>query len=114
MITEGARQWVKTQLAGSYTYMQIGSGGDSTNPNNTTLDSPLGTRVSVTPTTSGIGALDCSYIFDGANFVGETIKEIAIFNHSTAGDMLIRVNIEGIGPITSNESIEMTLTVEVD
>ena len=119
MITEAARTWVKNQLKSlsnptGYLYMGIGSGGDSTNPNATSLDAPLGSRVSVTPTESSVATLDWTYIFDGANYVGETIKEVGIFNAASAGDMLIRVNMDGIGPIVASDTIEITVTVEVD
>ena len=44
---------------------------------------------------------------------GNTIKEVGIFN-SDGSVMLLRVNYDGIGPLTSADDIDFVIVVEVD
>jgi|TARA_R100000482_G_scaffold110696_1_gene53014 hypothetical protein len=91
--------------------MKIGTGGDSTNPMATDLDSPLASTTA-TKVSTGQSALDFIGTFSGATIAGQTIKEMAIFN--SAGIMLSRVSFNPIGPFTASDSIELVFTLEVN
>ena len=114
MITKQARAIMKADVISAYTHFEVGTGGDSTNPNANTLDAPLGNRATLTSVSSGESSVDFSFTVQGSTFVGHTIKEVGIFSASTSGDMLLRVNYDGIGPLTSLDEIEFIITVEVD
>ncbi len=113
-ITETVKTALATHISSTYTYMGLGVGGDATNPNVNELDSPIGSRVSVTPSISGLSALDYKLTFSGSSYTGYTIKEVGIFSASSGGTMLTRINFDGIGPISASESYELIITVEVE
>lgn len=114
MITKQARNDLANSIKTDYGYYNIGSGGDSTNPNATELDAPLGSRVAVTGTLSGESAIEWKFTVQGSSYIGNTIREVGIFNASSGGDMLVRVNYDAIGPLTSTDEIEFVIVVEVD
>tara|TARA_R110000803_G_scaffold7765_11_gene25033 strand:- start:1900 stop:2244 length:345 start_codon:yes stop_codon:yes gene_type:complete len=114
MITKDGRELLKEHIISTFTHYEVGTGGDSTNPNASFLDSPLGTRGTVTKVSAGDTTIDFTFTVQGSTFVGHTIKEVGIFNASTSGTMLVRVNYEGIGPLVSSQEIEFIITVEVD
>ena len=124
MITELARQALKQHIDDKFQSFQVGTGNDSSNPNATTLDAPLSTASgSMTITTSGVSSIDFTITLSASSYVGEVIKEVGIFNSQdltvdgvlyTAGEiMLIRVPFDGIGPITSSDTIELVVSVDV-
>lgn len=112
MITRDGRTDMRDYIKDNYTTARVGVGGDSTNPNASNLDSPLTGDISATPITSGESSIDWKFTVLGSTFVGETIKEVGIFNSDD--EMLLRVNYDGIGPLTSSDEIEFIITVEVD
>lgn len=114
MITREGRADMREHIRNSYVWAQIGTGGDSTNPNATDLDSPVGARFGVNGSSSGETSLDWRFSILGSTYVGHTIKEVGIFDAYTGGNMLLRVNYDGIGPLTSTDEIEFVITVEVD
>ena len=126
MITELARQALKQYVYDNFNRYNIGTGGDSTNPNATKLDapinsSPVSTGLSIA--TSGISSVDFTISLNVSAYVGEVIREVGIFNSAAitidgitygVGElMLIRVPFEGIGPITSTDDIELIVSVDV-
>jgi hypothetical protein len=124
MITELARQALKQHIDTNFQSFQVGTGNDSSNPNATTLDAPLSTASgSMTISTSGVSSIDFTITLSASSYVGEVIKEVGIFNSQdltvdgvlyTAGEiMLIRVPFDGIGPITSSDTIELVVSVDV-
>ncbi len=119
MITREGRADIREHVRTTFVYAQIGTGGDSTNPNATDLDSPLepsaGNRENIgSGTASGETSVDWKFTILGSNYVGHTIKEVGIFDANTAGNMLLRVSYDGIGPLTATDEIEFIITVEVD
>ena len=115
MITRQGRADVKTQILTKYTEFQLGTGGDSTNPNATALDSPIGTRTAVVPTESDESTIEWSFTVNGSDYLGQTIKEVGIFDGTGSSDtMLVRVNYEGVGPLKSTDVIQFVIVVEVD
>ena len=123
MITTGGRQFLRDKVmtnarpASGWTIgWQIGSGGDSTNPNATTLDSPITTSIqtsNITIFNSGETTVDYKIEILGSGYVGHTIKEIGLYE--TLGNTLIcRVPLDPIGPLVSTDEIEVIITLEVD
>ena len=111
MITETGKAKIRDLISAEFTTMKIGTGGDTTNPMATDLDSPLAS-VTATKVSTGQSALDFIATFAGATIAGQTIKEVGIFNNS--GIMLGRVNFNAVGPFTASDSIEIVFTLEVD
>ncbi len=114
MITRDGRTDIRTHVKDTFVYAQVGTGGDSTNPNASDLDSPIGSRFSVSGTDSGETSVDWKFSVSGLTHIGHTIKEVGIFDASSGGNMLLRVNYDAIGPLTSTDDIEFIITVEVD
>ena len=113
-VTETVKTAIATHIKTTYAYIGLGVGGDSTNPNTNELDAPVGSRVAITASASGLSALDYKKVFNGSDYTGYTIKEAGIFSAASGGNMLTRVNFDGIGPISSSETFEVIITVEVE
>ncbi len=77
------------------------------------IDSDISGLVSVTPTLSNESTIEWKFTVNGASYAGNTIKEVGIFN-SDGSVMLLRVNYDGIGPLTSADDIDFVIVVEVD
>ncbi len=113
MITRDGRTDIRDYIISSYTIAKIGTGGDSTNPNASDLDSPVGASLTgITVQSSGESSVDWSFTVLGSAYVGHTIKEVGIFNSND--DMILRVNYDGIGPLTATDEVEFIITMEVD
>ena len=127
MITELARQALKDFIEDNFAAYNVGSGGDSVNPNATTLDAPINVShqtSGLSISTSGISSIDFTITLSPSSYLGEVIREVGIFNTATnitidgttygAGEiMLVRVPFDGIGPITSSDNIELVVSVDV-
>jgi len=114
MITRDGREELKNYIMEYYTTAKIGTGGDSTNPNASDLDSPLSPSLtSISAANSGETSVDFKFTILGSAYTGDTIKEVGIF-HKTTSELLVRVNYDGIGPLTSTDEVEFIITVEVD
>jgi len=118
MITTEGKTKLKDYVISTFTHFQVGTGGDSTNPSAGDLDSPLGSKATIssasgTVQSSGETSIDFSFTILGSAYVGNTIKEVGIFD-STGNTLLVRVNYDGIGPLTSSDEVEFIITVEVD
>ena len=115
MITTDGRQFLRGKINTNIGW-QIGSGGDSTNPNATALDSPITSSIqtsSIGINNSGETTVDYRININGSNYVGQTIKEIGLYE--TVGNTLIcRVPLDPIGPLVSTDEIEIIITLEVD
>ncbi len=127
MITELARQALKDFVEDNFIAYNVGTGGDSSNPNATTLDAPINavntTSTGLSITTSGISSIDFTITLNPSTYLGEVIREVGIFNsasiviggttYAAGAIMLIRVPFDGIGPITSSDTIELVVSVDV-
>ena len=115
MITRDGRTDLKDYIILQYTTAKVGTGGDSTNPNASDLDSPVGASITgITPISSGETSVDWKFTIAGSGYVGHTIKEVGIFNATSPNEMLLRVNYDSIGPLTATDQIEFIITIEVD
>ena len=113
-VTETVKTAIATHISSTYVYIGLGVGGDSSNPNSNSLDAPVGSRVAITPVSSGLSSLDYKKVFNGSDYTGYTIKEAGIFSASSGGTMLTRINFDGIGPISATETFEIIITMEVE
>ena len=113
MITREGRVNIKNLVITNFNKFKVGSGGDSTNPNAGDLDAPIGSLISVTGTSIGQTTIEYNFTISGSDYLGHTIKEVRIFD-SGGTDMLIRVNYDGFGPLSSTDEVNFIITVEVD
>tara|TARA_R100000406_G_scaffold54222_1_gene37008 strand:+ start:2288 stop:2632 length:345 start_codon:yes stop_codon:yes gene_type:complete len=114
MITRAGRTDIKDYLQSNFTKYNVGSGGDSTNPNASNLDSPLNTTLQNVNSVRSVGqtTLEFNITISGSDYLGQTIKEVGIFNSSN--EMLIRVNYDGFGPLSATDEVNFIITIEVD
>ena len=78
MITEKAKRKLALFLKEFYTKANVGSGGDSTNPNSNVLDAPMladATMVATSNSTSGNSTIDFTASISGAQLTGVTARE---------------------------------------
>jgi hypothetical protein len=126
MITELARQALRQYVESNFVAYNVGSGGDSSNPNATDLDAPINAthQISgISVSTSGISSVDFTITLSPSSYLGEVIREVGIFNSASitiggtayaAGEMmLVRVPFDGIGPIAATDDIEIIVSVDV-
>ena len=116
MIVRDARNKIAvSHILATYDRYKIGTGGDSTNPNATDLDSDISGLVTArfSATASDESTIEFKFTVEGSSYTGNTIKEVGIFN-SDGSVMLLRVNYDGIGPLTSSDDIDFVIVVEVD
>ena len=113
MITRDGRTKMRDLIQSNFQHAKVGTGGDSTNPNSSDLDSPLGSAFSIAAASlSGETSLDFTFTVRGSDYVGQTIKEAGVF--TSAGELLVRVNFDPIGPLTTTDEVEFIITLEVD
>ena len=116
MITELARQALKDFVEDNFVAYNVGTGGDSSNPNATTLDSPITSSIqtsNITIFNSGESTIDYKVEILGSGFVGHTVKEIGLYE-TTGNTLICRVPLDPIGPLVSTDEIEVIITLEVD
>ena len=116
MITDKMKELVATYIQGTaINNAKVGQGGNSTSPAATTLDVPLSATTSTfVAIKSDTNVIEVQAIFQGtsSSMTGKVIREFGIFDSSS--NLLARVNFDGIGPFSSNENLEIFLTLEVE
>ena len=116
MITDKMKELVATYIQGTaINNAKVGQGGNSTSPAATTLDVPLSATTSTfAAIKSDTNVIEVQAIFQGtsSSMTGKVIREFGIFDSSS--NLLARVNFDGIGPFSSNENLEIFLTLEVE
>ena len=139
MITEKAKEKVALFIKEFFQTANVGTGGDSTNPDGNVLDVPILTSNKATTNyVSNRTTIDFSLSFTGSEVLGHSIREFGIFgtvpqdtafdemyggtaNPATGGTnyaseeiMLTRVNFDGVGPFSNSDQIDITFIVEVE
>jgi hypothetical protein len=116
LITEKLQNLLATQLkslvdGGS---AKVGLGGNSTYSSQTDLDVVLSTATSLSSTQSDANVVQVKVTMSGATaaMTGQVIREVGVFD--TSSNMLIRQNFEGIGPFSSNDTLEFFIILEVE
>ena len=132
MITEKAMEKVALFIKEFFQTANVGTGGDSTNPNSNVLDVPiLAANVSTTNYVSDATTIDVTVSFTGSQIEGHTIREFAVFSATTPTDdnfdelrtttsysvestMLTRIDFDGVGPFANSDQIDITFSMEVE
>jgi|TARA_R110002020_G_C16106523_1_gene759148 hypothetical protein len=132
MITEKAKEKVALFIKEFFQTANVGTGGDSTNPDSNVLDVPiLAANKATTNYVSDRTTIDFSLSFTGSEVLGHSIREFGIFSATTPTDdnfdelrtttsysaestMLSRVNFDGVGPFSNSDQIDITFIVEVE
>ena len=116
MITEKLQNLLATQLknlvdGGS---AKVGLGGNSTYSSQTDLDVVLVGATSVSPYQSGTNVVQIKVTMSGATaaMTGQVIRELGVFDDES--NMLLRQNFDGIGPFSSNDTLEFFILLEVE
>jgi hypothetical protein len=115
MITEGAKKKIALFLKEFYTEANVGSGGDSTDPNTNTLDTPMladASMVTTTNSTSGNTTIDFKATFSGAQLSGTTVREFGIFGEVPLDDQFDEMRLEGVQITGSTATDGTEATVE--
>lgn len=117
MITDELKGAIATYLATAVTpYInsaKIGLGGNSTNPTSTDLDVPIsGITPTIIRSKSDINVIEVKLSVSGSVIQGRVIREAGLFNSS--GNMLERVNFDGVGPFATDETLEIFILMEVE
>ncbi len=91
---------------------KVGLGGNSTSPAAIGIDVDTGaaTTISAEKTTTNVLQLFVEVL--GSNIQGEVIREMGVFDN--AGNLLTRINFDGVGPFSTTERLQIYLTLEVE
>lgn len=95
----------------------VGLGGNSNNPTMTDLDVPLGLDITPSVTKTNFNALEFKIQVAGNETAiqGKVIREAGIYKDVSGTKTLIhRANFGGIGPISSDETLEIFMVMEVE
>ena len=114
MITEKLQNLLAAQLkilvdGGS---AKVGLGGNSTYSSQTDLDVVLSTATSLTQSDANVIQVKVTMSGATAAMTGQVIREVGVFD--TNSNMLIRQNFDGIGPFSSNDTLEFFIILEVE
>ena len=91
---------------------KVGLGGNSTSPAAIDIDVDTGAGVSLTAETTTTNVLQLFVEVLGTNIQGEVIREMGVFD--TNGNLLTRINFDGVGPFSTTERLQLYLTLEVE
>ena len=113
MITDKAKESIIQHLKTTYTRMQVGAGGDSTNPASTSLDVPIQASIVNLNAYDTGNRVEFEGMINGSSLVGYNIKEVGILK-SVGNELLCRIPFENIGPFTSTDSLEVNIVMVVE
>lgn len=112
MIVDELKSLVATHIKDNlFDSADIGLGGNATNPTATDLDVPLGLSLTPTVTKSSLNVLEVKVSVAGSTIQGKVIREVGLYNGST---LVYRTNFEGVGPISTTETLELFILLEVE
>ena len=114
MITEKLQNLLTTHLASLVNNGKVGLGGNSTFSSQTDLDVPLVATATANATESDANVVEVKLTISGANaaMTGQVLREVGVFDSSS--NMLFRENFDGIGPFSSNDTVEFFIFLEVE
>jgi hypothetical protein len=112
MITNELKAYLAQQLKNKIDSAQVGFGGNSTSPSQNALDVPSGFLTSIVKSDSDINVIEAKVSIAGQLLIGSVIREMGLFD--SQNNLLSRINFEGVGPLASNETLEIFLLIEVD
>ena len=112
MITDAGKNKSADLLMTNFTHIAVGDGGDDTATSQTTLDHEIVRKAADSKQVVG-NTIVYTISFTGSELLSNVISEMGVFNDSSAGDMLSRVNFKSIGPLSSNETVSFTFRVVI-
>jgi len=125
MITEAGKQVIAEYIQSIISSGKVGIGGNSTNPINNDLDSPLSGATVVKAVSTNNNIMEIKLSISGNTIQGQVIRELGIFDDANTNaditavytgedNMLIRQNFSGVGPFSTSETLELFLILEVE
>lgn len=115
MIVDKLRELVIDEIQNQVGKADLGLGGNSTNPTATTLDVALGLTTSqavLVESESDLNVVEFKITVQGNNIDGKVIREAGLL--TSGGNLLQRVNFDGIGPISTTDTLEIFILMEVE
>tara|TARA_R110002167_G_scaffold208718_6_gene412728 strand:+ start:3070 stop:3417 length:348 start_codon:yes stop_codon:yes gene_type:complete len=115
MITDNARTLITTYLETILDTATIGFGGNNSSSAQTTLDVPstlAASAVVLETSLSDLNVIEAKVSIAGSHLTGKVTREMGLFKSS--GELLSRINFEGVGPFASDETLEIFLIIEVE
>jgi hypothetical protein len=106
MITDAGKNKTADLLIGTngFGHIAVGDGGDDTSTSQNTLDHEIFRKVADSKQVVGN---------TGAELLSNVISEMGVFDASSGGNMLSRVNFKSIGPLASSETLSFTFRVVI-
>ena len=116
MITEKLQELVATYIKDNlFDTADVGQGGNATNPISDTLDVPLGLTITPTVSASTSNVIEAKISISGQSLNSNIIREVGLFNHtSPTQNMMQRINFDAVGPISTNDTLEIFIIMEVE
>lgn len=112
MIVDELKSLVATHIKDNlFDSAKVGLGGNSTTPTATDLDVPLSVTPSIVKTKSDLNVIEVKVSVAGSAIQGKVIREVGLYNGST---LVYRTNFEGVGPISTTETLELFILLEVE
>lgn len=114
MITDAGKNKTADLLIGTngFGHIAVGDGGDDTSTSQNTLDHEIFRKVVDSKQVVG-NTIVYTITFTGAELLSNVISEMGVFDASSGGNMLSRVNFKSIGPLASNETLSFTFRVVI-
>lgn len=116
MITEKLQNLIAGHIASNLIdSAKVGLGGNTTFPTQGDLDVPLtsvsATSVATNDANSNVVQIKVTVNCNQAGMTGQVLREVGIFDST---DLVIRQNFDGIGPFSSNDTLEFFILLEVE
>jgi len=119
MITDKAKSLLTTYIADTLILSgSVGQGGNNTSPLSLGLDVPISSSVSIgfSSENTDENVIQVKLEVRGQDITGLVIREAGLSDNATfaSGNLLQRVNFDGVGPFANDETLQIYLTFEVE
>jgi len=115
MLDTMAQQLINSLTTSIIYKADLGLGGNSNNATMEELDVPLGLDITPVMASTDTNVLEVKIQVAGNSIQGKVIREAGIYKDDGDGTktLIHRANFSGIGPIASDETLEIFLIMEV-
>lgn len=111
MITNELRNYLAQQLKSKLSSAQVGIGGNSTSPAQNSLDIPITAGITLLTSDSDDNVIEAK-VSVTSGLTSSVVREMGLFDG--LGNLMNRINFDGVGPFASNETLEIFLLIEVE
>jgi hypothetical protein len=112
IVNDGKNDIAANYVAGNYTVVKIGNGGDDTAASQTDLDAFItGSNKTVTPSILG-SQLIWTVSYTGTEIGNQGVSELGIF-HATSDKLLSRMTFTNTGIVAASDTLTFTVRLEV-